>query len=93
MNRKALIMAGEHRKRFCPKSLQNLPKRLLSLVDTENISLATNQDCKGLVRGQLLELPVQNILCGLVGKNTALCIDLSTIHITKYVKTPRCLYL
>ncbi|MCR4807522.1 MAG: NTP transferase domain-containing protein [Lachnospiraceae bacterium] len=56
--------------------------RILPLVDMEDIYIATNRDYKPLVMEQLPDIPVQNILCEPIGRNTAPCIGLGAIHIS-----------
>lgn len=63
--------------------LQLTVERILPLVGLEDIFVATNRDYKELVRGQLPELPEENILCEPVGKNTAPCIGLGAVHMAK----------
>ena len=57
--------------------------RILPLVDMEDIYIATNKDYRALVRQQLPGIPEQNILCEPVGRNTAPCIGLGAVHISK----------
>ena len=57
--------------------------RILPLVDMEDIYIATNRDYKALVMEQLPGIPEQNILCEPVGRNTAPCIGLGAVHISK----------
>ena len=61
-------------------------ERISSLVNIEDIFIVTNKDYKQLVMQQLPNLPVENIICEPVGKNTAPCIGLGAIHITKKYK-------
>lgn len=63
--------------------IQLTVERILPLVDIEDIYIATNRNYKELVRQQLPELPEENILCEPVGKNTAPCIGLGAMHISK----------
>lgn len=63
--------------------IQQTVERINSLVDLEDIYIATNMDYKALVKEQLPELPEENILCEPVGRNTAPCIGLGAIHIGK----------
>ena len=63
--------------------IQLTVERILPLVDIEDIYIATNRDYKALVREQLPHLPEENILCEPIGKNTAPCIGLGAIHISK----------
>ncbi len=57
--------------------------RILPLIDIEDIFIVTNRDYKGLVKDQLPGLPEENILCEPVGRNTAPCIGLGAVHISK----------
>ncbi len=63
--------------------IQLTVERIRSLVDIEDVYIATNQSYKELVMEQLPELPEENILCEPVGKNTAPCIGLGAVHIAK----------
>lgn len=63
--------------------IQLTVERIRSLVDIEDVYIATNQNYKKLVMEQLPELPEENILCEPVGKNTAPCIGLGAVHIAK----------
>ncbi len=57
--------------------------RLLPLVDIEDIFISTNKDYKNLVLEQLPGIPERNVLCEPVGRNTAPCIGLGAVHISK----------
>jgi len=63
--------------------IQLTVERILPLVNMEDIYIATNKDYKDLVKEQLPELPEENILCEPVGRNTAPCIGLGAVHISK----------
>ena len=63
--------------------IQKTVERILPTVDLEDIYIATNRRYKELVREQLPSLPEQNILCEPVGRNTAPCIGLGAVHISK----------
>lgn len=63
--------------------LQLTVKRLLPIVNIDDIYISTNEDYKSLVRQQLPELPEENILCEPVGRNTAPCIGLGAVHMAK----------
>lgn len=58
-------------------------ERILSIVDVQDIYIATNKDYINLVREQLPDIPKENILCEPIGKNTAPCIGLGAVHIAK----------
>lgn len=57
--------------------------RILPLVDIKDIYIATNRDYKALVKEQLPGIPEENILCEPMGRNTAPCIGLGAMHISK----------
>lgn len=63
--------------------IQLTVERISALVDIEDVYIATNKDYKALVKEQLPELPEVNILCEPVGRNTAPCIGLGAVHISK----------
>lgn len=63
--------------------IQLTVERISSLVDLEDIYIATNKDYKKLAMEQLPGIPEENILCEPVGRNTAPCIGLGAIHIAK----------
>jgi mannose-1-phosphate guanylyltransferase len=57
--------------------------RILPLVEMEDIYISTNKDYKDLVMEQLPLIPKENILCEPVGRNTAPCIGLGAVHISR----------
>lgn len=63
--------------------IQLTVERISSIVNLEDVYIATNKDYKALVLEQLPGLPEQNVLCEPVGRNTAPCIGLGAIHIAK----------
>lgn len=63
--------------------IQLTVERILSLVEMEDIYIATNKDYKPLVLEQLPDIPKENILCEPVSRNTAPCIGLGAIHISR----------
>lgn len=63
--------------------IQLTVSRISSLVKMEDIFISTNKDYKDLVMEQLPEIPVENIICEPVGRNTAPCIGLGAVHIAK----------
>lgn len=63
--------------------IQLTVERILPLVAMEDIYIATNKDYKPLVQKQLPLIPEENILCEPVGRNTAPCIGLGAVHISK----------
>lgn len=58
--------------------IQHTIKRLLPLVNLENIFIVTNKNYVSLVKDQLPELPKNNILVEPIGKNTAPCVGLAS---------------
>lgn len=54
--------------------LQLTAQRLLRTVSMEDIFISTNKNYKSIVMAQLPTLPVENILCEPMAKNTAPCI-------------------
>ncbi|MCC8136465.1 MAG: mannose-1-phosphate guanylyltransferase [Clostridiales bacterium] len=63
--------------------IQLTVERILPIVDLEDIYIATNKDYRNLVKEQLPGLPDENILCEPVGRNTAPCIGLGAVHISR----------
>lgn len=63
--------------------IQLTVERILPLVEMEDIYIVTNRDYLPLVQEQLPELPLSNILCEPVGRNTAPCIGLGAMHIAR----------
>ncbi|MBU3157944.1 mannose-1-phosphate guanylyltransferase [Clostridium estertheticum] len=63
--------------------LQMSVKRLEKLIPIERIFIVTGTRYMDLVREQIPNLPLQNIIVEPVGKNTAPCIALSAFHIDK----------
>ncbi len=63
--------------------IQLTVERILPLVDLEDIYISTNKEYAALVFEQLPSIPKENILCEPVGRNTAPCIGLGAIHISK----------
>lgn len=63
--------------------IQLTVERILPLVKIEDIYISTNKEYKNLALEQLTGIPEENILCEPVGKNTAPCIGLGAIHISK----------
>jgi len=63
--------------------IQLTVERILPLVSIEDIYIATNESYLDLVQAQLPNLPVENIICEPVGRNTAPCIGLGAMHILK----------
>jgi Mannose-1-phosphate guanylyltransferase len=63
--------------------IQLTVERILPFVEMEDIYISTNHDYKSLVLEQLPGIPKANILCEPISKNTAPCIGLGAIHISK----------
>lgn len=63
--------------------IQLTVERISPLVALEDMYIATNKDYKNLVLEQLPGLPEENVLCEPVGRNTAPCIGLGAVHISK----------
>lgn len=63
--------------------IQSTVERILPLVKMEDIYISTNKEYLGLVQEQLPKIPMENILCEPVGRNTAPCIGLAAVHIQK----------
>ena len=63
--------------------IQLTVERIRPLVDLEDVYIATNSAYRSLVIEQLPGLPECNILCEPIGRNTAPCIGLGAIHISK----------
>ncbi|MGN0839155.1 MAG: mannose-1-phosphate guanylyltransferase [Pyramidobacter sp.] len=63
--------------------IQLTVRRLLPIVDINDIYISTNEDYRRLVRQQLPGLPEENILCEPVGRNTAPCIGLGAVHMAE----------
>lgn len=63
--------------------IQLTVERISPIVELEDVYIATNRSYKELVKQQLPGLPEENILCEPVGRNTAPCIGLGAVHISK----------
>ena len=63
--------------------IQSTVERILPLVKTEDILIATNRDYRDLVRAQLPELPEVNVLCEPLARNTAPCIGWGAVTARK----------
>ena len=63
--------------------IQLTVERIAPLVDIQDVYIATNESYRHLVLEQLPGLPEENILCEPVGRNTAPCIGLGAVHISK----------
>lgn len=63
--------------------IQLTVERLLPIIDIEDIYISTNADYKDLVLEQIKGLPKENILCEPIGRNTAPCIGLGAMHMSR----------
>lgn len=63
--------------------IQHTVNRILPLVSAENIFISTNYEYVDIVRKQLPQVPLENILCEPVARNTAPCIAFAATHIKK----------
>ena len=63
--------------------LQLTVERIRPLVDIDDVYIATNAAYKNLVIEQLPGIPEENILCEPIGRNTAPCIGLGAVCISK----------
>lgn len=63
--------------------IQLTVERILPLVNMEDIYISTNKDYQALVLEQLPNIPKENILCEPLSRNTAPCIGLGAVHISK----------
>ena len=63
--------------------IQSTVERILPLVKTEDILIATNRDYRDLVYAQLPALPERNVLCEPMARNTAPCIGWGAVTIRK----------
>lgn len=55
--------------------------RISPIVDVENVYVVTNKDYKHLVKEQIPGIPMENIICEPIGRNTSPCIGLGAAHI------------
>lgn len=63
--------------------IQLTVNRILPLVEMEDIYIVTNAIYKNIILQQLPNIPVQNILCEPLARNTAPCIGLGAMYISK----------
>lgn len=63
--------------------IQLTVERISPIVELEDVYIATNKNYKELVKQQLPGIPEKNILCEPVGRNTAPCIGLGAVHVSK----------
>lgn len=66
--------------------LQLTVDRIKPMIDIKNIILVTNEAYEAIIKEQLPELPVENILCEPARRNTAPCVCWAANHI--YAKDP-----
>jgi len=77
MPKQLMEMAGGH------TLIQNTVGRLNGFVAPENIFIVTNKLQKNAVIKQLPGIPVENIICEPIGRNTATCIGLAAIFVSR----------
>lgn len=63
--------------------IQLTVERISPIVDMSDVYIATNENYRELVKQQLPGIPEENILCEPVGRNTAPCIGLGAVHVSK----------
>jgi len=63
--------------------IQLTVERLLPLINYEDIYIVTNKNYINLVKQQLPQIPIDNILAEPIAKNTAPCIGLAAVAINK----------
>lgn len=63
--------------------LQLTVDRMRHLMDIEDIFIATNVEYKDIVKNQICDLPIENIICEPCKKDTLPCIGLGAMHIQK----------
>lgn len=63
--------------------IQLTVERITPLVELEDVFVVTNHCYRQLAMDQLPDLPEQNILCEPLGRNTAPCIGLGAVYISK----------
>ncbi len=63
--------------------IQSTVERILPLVKTEDLLVATNREYRELVRGQLPLLPEENVLCEPQARNTAPCVGWGAVTVRK----------
>ena len=66
--------------------IQLTVERISPLVDLEDVYIATNEAYRDLVLMQLPGLPAENVICEPVPRNTAPCIGLGAMYISKKYK-------
>lgn len=63
--------------------IQMTVERISSVVEDEDIYIATNEEYKKYVLEQLPKIPEENIICEPIGRNTAPCVGLGAACIQK----------
>lgn len=63
--------------------IQLTVKRAEAITDIKNIYVITNESYKDLVKQQINKLPDENIICEPFSRNTAPCIGLAAMYISK----------
>ena len=63
--------------------IQMTVDRILPIIPMERIFISTSKDYVEMVKEQLPDLPIENIIVEPVGRNTAPCIGLAAFHINK----------
>lgn len=63
--------------------IQKTVKRLLSIVDYEDIFIVTNENYVPIINKQLPDIPASNVLAEPVARNTAPCIALAAAAVNK----------
>ena len=63
--------------------IQNTVKRLEGVVDPRDTFIVTNKLQRGLVVKQLTQIPEENVIVEPVGRNTAPCIGLAALHVSR----------
>ena len=63
--------------------IQLTVERIRPIVELEDVYIATNKNYKKLVMEQLPGIPEENILCEPIGRNTAPCIGLGAVHVSR----------
>jgi len=68
--------------------LQNTVNRIKELIPIERVVVVTNSDYTELVKEQLPDLPVENVIGEPVAKNTAPCVAISAALLNKKADNP-----
>lgn len=73
--------------------IQTTISRLLDLIPLDRIFVCTGEEYVDLVKEQVPQLPIQNIIIEPIGRNTAPCILLSTLYISQIYKMSKIIVL